>query len=141
MTWETIPLRGGSVSVSWRLPGGKGAGRQLCITVSSGVREAMGMARGDRVIVRRDRERGRLLLLPARAAGKGLCWPDGARAPRWRCTRNSLVMQVWAPLLDVTLERDMPAQSVAMALTDGGLELRLPHWACPLVKVTVGRAA
>lgn len=105
MTWETIPLRGGSVSASWRFPGGKGAGRQLCLTISSGLCEAIGLRPGRRVVVQRDRIAGkiRLTVVDERV--------PGARSPRWKPSAVANVCMLWVPLLDVEVAENKPAKS------------------------------
>lgn len=134
MTWETVPLRGGSVSVSWRKPGGKGVKQQLCITLSDGLRDAIGLHPGALVVPQRDRIAGsmRLLVVHERVSG--------ARRPRWRMTKRSAIPMLWVPMLDVVLNMDKTAQSVPHSIVDGALVIRLPHWACPLIQVS-GRAA
>lgn len=130
MTWETIPLRGASVTVSWRVPGGRGCNRQLCITISSGVCEAIGLRRGGRVVVQRDRFAGKLRLLLADDKA------DGGRRPAWKRTKNADVAVVFVPLKDVTLDKNQPAQLVACEPKPGELVVRLPHWACPIAQVS-----
>lgn len=126
MTWETIPLRGGSVSASWRFPGGKGARRQLCLTISSGLCDAVGLAPGKRVVVQRDRVIGKLRL--AVVAEK----VTGARCPRWKKSAVADVAVLWVPLPDVVLRENRPAVSVQHEIAaDGALVIRLPSWALP----------
>lgn len=126
MTWETIPLRGGSVSASWRHPGGKGARRQLCLTISSGLCDAAGLTPGKRVVVQRDRAIGKLRL--AVVAEK----VTGARCPQWKKSAVADLCMVWVPLQDVDLRENKPAKSVQHELAaDGSLVVRLPSWALP----------
>lgn len=126
MTWETIPLRGGSVSASWRFPGGQGAGRQLCLTISSGLCEAIGLRPGRRVVVQRDRSAGKIRLTVVDEP------VSGARNPRWKPSARANVCTLWVPLLDVEVAENKPAKSAQHEIAaDGSLVIRLPSWALP----------
>ncbi len=137
MTWETIPLRGNGISVSWRKPGGQGAKLQLALTLSSGVCAAAGFTRDGWVFVQRDRMGGKLRLAVATEA------TDGARKLVWKASKNSVCGQIFIPLKDVqqTLLEPKPAQTCRYDVQQGEVVIRLPPWACPPVVVSVGRAA
>jgi hypothetical protein len=131
MTWETVPFRGRSITVSWRKPGGIGAKFQLSITIGSGACDAMGLRQGQRVVVQRDRVGGKMRLLVAPDDGT-----PGARRPTWKRSKNAVVAVVFVPMPDVRLDNKKPAQHVAHDVAPGELTLRLPHWACPLVRIS-----
>jgi len=133
MTWETIPLRGSGVTVSWKLPGGKGASRQLRVQIGSGVARAMGLSRGDKVVAQRDRIAGKLRLLVAKPKD------HGARAVHWRQSAKAEMCHVFVPLLDVEQD-DKPAQTVSYEVASGELIVKLPHWAVDRI-VQVSRPA
>lgn len=134
MTWETVPMRGASVSVSWRKPGGLGARFQLAITVASGVCAAMGLRPGLRVVPQRDRVAGKMRLLVTDQD------VDGARRPTWKRSKRAEVAAIFVPMPDVRLDTQKPAQNVAHEVAPGELIIRLPHWACPLVRVSQNTA-
>lgn len=137
MAWETITTqlsgRGGNVSVAWRVPGGR---TSACLAVSMGstVAAKFGLAKRARVMVQRDRMAGKLRITLA-PAGTGR---HETRCPAWK--GNAACITV--PLEDVKLTGTKPAQDVPWEFdADGAIVLRLPHWACPLIQVSGGRAA
>jgi hypothetical protein len=143
MTWETIPTqlgRGAAVTVSWRVVGGRGT-PALAVSLSKAAAARLGLvkrAKGEpvqSVVVQRDRMAGKLRLFVAdqsvpRLEKRSVAWKDAG------CT-------VTVPLDDVHLKERKPAQDVPWEFADGDrfLVVKLPPWACPLVKVEMGRAA
>lgn len=138
MGWETIITqvgRGDSVTVSWRVPGGRST-PAMAVSLSKGVATTFGLVKGSRqaVVVQRDRMAGKLRLCIAtgepRHERRSMAWKDGGCA-------------VVVPLDDVRLTEKKPAQDVPWCFTDGGrhLEIKLPPWACPPVKVGAAGAA
>jgi hypothetical protein len=141
VTWERISTelgRGAAVTVSWRIPGGR-CTPAMALSLSKAVCAQLGLQRrgtGEpptRVYVERDRLAGkvRVQLAPKTAARhecRAAAWKDGS------CT-------ITVPLDDVKLAEKKPAQDVPWSIEGGWLVAKLPHWACPLVQVSGGRAA
>jgi hypothetical protein len=140
MTWERIYTqlgRGDSVTVSWRIPGGR-ATPALAVSLSKSVCQRLGLTKNEkgsptqRVIVERDRMAGKLRMRIAppgssRHECRHVAWKDGG------CS-------IAVPLDDVKLSAKKPAQDVSWEVDAGWLVVRLPHWACPLIQVS-GKAA
>lgn len=140
MGWERITTqlgRGDTVTVSWRTPGGRST-PALTVSLSKSVCRRLGLFKNEkgqpvqRVIVERDRMSGKVRLgVAAQGTPRHDCrhvaWKDGG------CS-------VGVPLDDVKLTEKKPAQDVAWEITDGWLVIKLPHWACPMIKVS-GKAA
>lgn len=141
MSWERIQTyvgRGEHVAVSWRISGGRST-PALAVSISRDVCERLGLRKNEkgepvqRVVVERDRMAGKLRLQLAppgtpRTESRHLAWKDRG------CT-------VGVPLEDVKLKEKKPAQDCAWLIEDGWLLVKLPHWACPLIQVSGGKAA
>ncbi len=137
MTRETIEPRSGGrggsgVTCAWRKVSDR-TGKVLVVTLSTKVCERIGLSRGLRLRAERDRMKGMLFLTVDPVAG----WK-----PAWKATTTSLCACAHIPLDDVQTDR-RAAQDVVWAFGQDGMsvEIKLPHWACPLVQVTGGRAA
>lgn len=137
MTWERIQTqlgRGDTVTVSWRIPGGR-ATPVLSVSMSKSVTKSLGLVKGEksRVIVERDRMAGKIRIGVA---------PN--ITPRHDCRHATWKMEGCAisiPLEDVLLKERKPAQDVAWSIDGGWLIIKLPQWACPIIQVTGGKAA
>lgn len=137
MTWERIQTqlgRGDTVTVSWRIPGGRVA-PVLSVSVSRSVTKSLGLVKGEnsRVIVERDRMAGKVRIGVApkstpRHDCRHVIWKEGGCA-------------IAVPLEDVNLKERKPAQDVAWSVDGGWLVIKLPQWACPMIQVTGGNAA
>lgn len=115
------------VTVSWRKTSER-ANAVLIVTIGGEVVKQLGLERGQRIVVERDRLAGRLYLRADPHEGWKPSWKEGCAC-------------VNIPLDDVTSEK-RPAQGVAWEIVSGELSLRLPTWACPPVKIdTTKRAA
>ena len=132
------PGRGDQVTVSWRKIGGRQT-PALAISLSRSVCERLGLRKNDlgemvqRVVVERDRMAGKVWLQAAppgtgRLESRHIAWKDKG------CT-------VAVPLDEVRLDKSKPAQDVVWLIADGWLEVKLPHWACPLIQISGGKAA
>jgi hypothetical protein len=132
MTWERIEtqaIRGGGVTVSWRVPNGR-KNPALAISIGRLVAEKARLEKGDRsrVIVERNKMAGkiRLRLAPKDALAhecRHVAWKDKG------CT-------VAVPLEDVKLRERKPAQDALWSVEGEWLVIKLPHWACPLIQVS-----
>lgn len=141
MEWERVSTKlgkGDSVTVAWRIPGGR-AHPALAISLSKGVTAQLGMQKTDkgknvpRVIIERNRLRGlvRVRLAPAgatRGESRAVAWKDGGCA-------------ITVPLEELKLTELKPAQDCVWSIEDGWLIVKLPHWACPLIEVGKEKAA
>lgn len=142
--WETIRTvtngRSPGVRVAWRQAGDRQA---MCLIVSLGgeVTRALGMTevghdgKRGRVVVQRNRMRGRLRI---RAAVKDDLKGD-TRAVSWK----NECATINVPLDDVALTEKKPAQDTAHTFEGKCVEIKLPHWAVTggFVQVSGGRAA
>lgn len=117
---------GDGVTVSWRKSSAR-TSEVLVVTLGAASVTKMGLTRGRRVIVERDREAGRLYLRADAETGWRPAWKEG-------CCCLSI------PLDDVRADRK-PAQVVHTEWHYGELCIRLPPWACPPVKINARRAA
>jgi hypothetical protein len=136
MTWERIHTqigRGDTVTVSWRIPGGRGT-PTLCVSISRSVTEKLGLVKGEknRVIVERNKMAGKVRVGVApkntpRHECRHVAWKEGS------CT-------IPVPLDDVNIKDKKPAQDVAWSIDTGWLVVKLPAWACPVIQVS-GKAA
>lgn len=140
MGWERVMTqlgRGDSVTVSWRIPGGR-ATPALAVSLSKSVCQALGLRKNEkgqpvqRVLVERDRMAGKLRIGVAPAGTqrhecRHVAWKDGG------CS-------VGVPFDDVKLTEKKKAQDVPWEVTGGWLVVKLPHWACPMIQVS-GKAA
>lgn len=136
MTWERINTqlgRGDTVTVSWRIPGGR-ATPALAVSLSKSVCQRVGLHKNEkgtpaqRVIVERDRMAGKIRIKIA---------PSGA--PRHECRHvawKDAGCSIGIPLDDVKLPGKKPAQDALWEVNDGWLVVKLPHWACPLIQVS-----
>ena len=135
MTWERVrteAIRGSGVTVSWRTQGGR-KNPALAVSIGKVVCEKLGLEKGttrlkSRVVVERNRVAGKLRL---RLAPEELR-ADAVRHVAWKdkgCT-------IAVPMDDVKLSEKKPAQDVVWTLEDGWLVVKLPHWACPIVKIS-----
>jgi hypothetical protein len=144
MTWETIRREGGGrscgVTVSWRSAGGRST---ACLSVSLGKTTVarFGLVKGtkpaQRVVVQRDRFVGKLRVILATTEPR-----EETRSVAWKGEGCSLSV----PLADVTLAENKKAQDVRWEFgkTEYGtpcIFLKLPHWACPPIRVETGKAA
>lgn len=140
MGWERVITqigRGETVTVSWRVPGGRTT-PALAVSLSKSVCEKLNLRKNQkgepvqRVFVDRDKLAGKIRIGIAppgtsRHECRHVAWKDGG------CT-------VSVPLDDVKLTEKKPAQDVSWEISEGWLVVKLPHWACPIIKVT-GKAA
>jgi hypothetical protein len=95
------------------------------------IKTCMGPPNG--IVVERDRMAGKVWLQAAppgtgRLESRHIAWKDKG------CT-------VAVPLDEVRLDKSKPAQDVVGLIEDGWLEVKLPHWACPLIQISGGKAA
>lgn len=141
MTWERINTqlgRADTVTVSWRIPGGR-ATPAMALSLSKSVCARLGLQKNikgepvARVYVERDKLAGKIRVQQApdsaaRHECRHVAWKDGG------CT-------ITVPLDDVKLPEKKPAQDVPWSIEGGWLVAKLPHWACPLIQVSGGRAA
>jgi hypothetical protein len=136
--WEAIAPRSGErhgnggVTVAWRSTSGRSY-LVLVVTIGTIACEPLGLKTGDRIRVERDRMAGKLRLTPGNETG----WK-----PSWRKSPTGCCAVMNVPLDDVTLTERKPAQAVKWDIENGAIVLKLPHWACPIVRVNVpGKAA
>ncbi len=143
MTWETIQTqlgRGATVTVSWRIVGGRGT-PAMAVSLSKAAAARLGLTKPangaprQSVVVQRDRMAGKLRIFVAdasvpRSEKRSVAWKDAG------CTLS-------VPLDDVQMTQKKPAQDVPWSFEDGDryLVLKLPAWACPPVQVYGGRPA
>jgi len=140
VTWERINTQLGrteSVTVAWRIPGGR-ATPAMALSLSKAACARLGLEKikgqPSRVYVERDRMAGKVRVTKApdsamRHEARAVAWKDGC------CT-------ITVPLDDVHLSEKKPAQDVPWSIEGGWMVVKLPHWACPVVRVNVpGRAA
>lgn len=118
--------RGDGITVSWR-PTSNRANCMLVVTLGRTMCDRIGLQKGLRVIVERDRLAGKLYLRTDAVEGWRPAWKEGC------CCVN-------VPLDDVRTDRK-PAQAVPCEVVDGEVVLRLPPWACPPVKIDTARRA
>ena len=138
MTWEAIAPRSGErhgnggVTVAWRSTSGRNY-MVLVLTLGTIACEPLGLKPGDRIRVDRDRMGGKLRVMPGGNEG----WK-----PSWRKSPSGCCAVMNIPLDDVTLAERKPAQAVKWDIEGNSIVLKLPPWACPIVRVTApGKAA
>jgi hypothetical protein len=138
VTWENIAPRAGErignggVTVAWRRVSNRGT-LVLAVTLGSAACEALGFKKGQRATVQRDRIGGKLRVTPSADEGWKAAWKESAGA-------TCAVLHI--PLDDLTLTERKPAQAVKWEVEGNSIVLKLPPWACPIVRVNVsGRAA
>lgn len=117
---------GDGVTVSWRKASARLA-PVLSITLGKAAIDRLGLKPGLRVIAERDRMAGKLFLKVDPDTGWKPAWKQGCCA-------------LFIPLDDVTSDR-RSAQTVATSWDGAELCIKLPAWACPPIKIGVGRAA
>lgn len=135
MTWERIQTqlgRGDTVTISWRVPGGRSS-PALSVSISRSVTKRLGLMKGEksRVICERDKMAGKLRICLA-----------GQNAPRHECRHVAWKYESCAisiPLDDVQVKDRKPAQDVLWSVEDEWLVIKLPQWACPIIQV-LGKA-
>lgn len=133
MAWETIEpgvgarVGNGGIAVGWRCTS-KRSQPVLSITLSADLCGQIGLAKGARVRVQRDRLAGKMRLSPDPAEG----WK-----PQWRswASNRTACACIYVPLEDVTLKDRKAAQTVPWEMDGSSVVMKLPAWACPPVKV------
>lgn len=127
MGWELIRPRPGrssvsnGVTVAWRYIAAR-EGNVLAVSLGSELVRDFGLKRGMRLVAKINRDSHQLLLELAQGEG----W-----MPVWRKGKQGLTSAALHLPLDLPLEGQKPAQTVAFTRGIGTLHIKLPAWAVP----------
>ncbi len=132
MTWERIETGGNipeTVTVSWRVFGGRKSSA-LVVSISAAVATQLGLSKdgNSRSVIERNRTAGRIRLRPATK-------DDPRTQSRYSVWRNR-VCNIPVPMPELEGLQKKLAQEVAWDINDGWLNIKLPHWACPMIQVS-----